>query len=214
MNNIQFYKNKNLLLFDLETTGLPHTPKFNEYYNYIENDKYDSSRIVSIAWCILKDFPNNEDITCKHYIRKIDSNIIISNSHIHGITNDIATKNGIELSTIFDEFIKDLNDVDILVAHNIKFDYNILLNELYRLKPSTNTYLEIVLNYKNKLLCTCELFKKICNKRMYNGMLKFPKLTEVYQFFFNNLPEISHSANHDVTNLAKILLHHSKLSNI
>ena len=53
-NNMNKYKGKNLLIFDLETTGLPITPRFGEYYNYIENDKYNSSRIVSIAWSIIK----------------------------------------------------------------------------------------------------------------------------------------------------------------
>ena len=54
--------NKSVFIFDTETTGLPErvphttwgTP--GEYWLYSMNDKYDKSRIVSVAWSLSKQF--------------------------------------------------------------------------------------------------------------------------------------------------------------
>ena len=54
---IDFLKGKNVFVFDTETTGLPaKTDKWGTYWDYKMSDKYDSSRIVSIAWASLKKF--------------------------------------------------------------------------------------------------------------------------------------------------------------
>ena len=68
--------NKNVLFFDLETTGLPtfreHSTGKNKYYAFNQNKYYDSSRIVSIAWCLIEEFTAEklEDPTINYTIRK------------------------------------------------------------------------------------------------------------------------------------------------
>ena len=43
------------LIIDTETTGFPITKGFNKYYDPIDHNKYDSARIVQIAWKVLGD---------------------------------------------------------------------------------------------------------------------------------------------------------------
>lgn len=188
---------KNILVFDIETTGLPITPSFGKYYDYKQNDKYDSSRILSIAWCLVENYPNKIN-NIKTFIRKID--IKITNSHIHGITNEIVN-NGQEFDFIFDQFYDDLIKSDYILAHNVDFDRSILLNELYR---NNHKCLDILLN-KEKL-CTGKIFTPICNLKRYNGELKMPKLSELYYFLFNTLPINQHDAAYDVLTLIHIIM--------
>jgi DNA polymerase III epsilon subunit-like protein len=57
---IDFLKNKNVFIFDTETTGLPaKSIKWGTYWDYRMNDKYDSCRIVSIAWSSIHNFNKN-----------------------------------------------------------------------------------------------------------------------------------------------------------
>ena len=44
-----------VIVFDTETTGLPITKGFNNYYSYKELEKYNSSRLLSICWQVYKD---------------------------------------------------------------------------------------------------------------------------------------------------------------
>ena len=46
------------LFIDLETTGLPKTKGFNNWYNYTELDKYESSRIIELGIIITEDNGN------------------------------------------------------------------------------------------------------------------------------------------------------------
>ena len=63
MSIIEFLQNKNVFVFDTETTGLPEkTQKWGTYWDYSLNDKYESARIVSIAWASIKNFDKNKTI--------------------------------------------------------------------------------------------------------------------------------------------------------
>ena len=113
-----------MLVLDIETTGLPQTKGFGNYYNPKEINKYNSSRIVSIA--LLND--NME----KYSIIK-PNDFTIKNSHFHGITQENAVKNGISLKDFFNpSILQEIENSDIILGHNIDFDINVLLSELYR----------------------------------------------------------------------------------
>ena len=59
------------LIFDIETTGLVKCEKFNLYPHFSDNEKYDTSRIVQIAWVVLD--INFKTIDKKSYIIKKDN---------------------------------------------------------------------------------------------------------------------------------------------
>jgi hypothetical protein len=54
----------------------------------------------------------------------------IKNSHIHGITHELADKYGMEISNVLKIFAKFIDETDYIIGYNIFFDINIMLNEL------------------------------------------------------------------------------------
>lgn len=99
---------------------------------------------------------------------------IISKSaiDIHGITQDYAETHGENISDVLNNFKQNLQEVEILVAHNINFHLNVILSECHR-----NGYEDIVeiINQKQKK-CTMELGKLLLGE--------YPKLDDLYFYLF------------------------------
>ena len=140
---IGFLEGKNVFVFDTETTGLPDRVPggkwgtTSEYWSYTMNSKYENSRIVSIAWAFVQSFDklvlDREQI--HHFIRYPEGFDSIPTTHIHGISYELATNEGIPFNDIFENcgLYEKLIHSDYIIAHNVNFDIHILLNELYRL---------------------------------------------------------------------------------
>lgn len=189
-----------LFFFDLETTGLPRTVDFYTYYPYKELAYYENSRIVQIAVVVYERISNEFVKIAEHdYIIK-PNNFEIKNSNIHGIEQKTADFAGIEFTQAIEFLRKDLESADLLIAHNIKFDKNVLLSELYR-----NKLLQDCKTIESTpIFCTSESCKDITNiKYKGSSRLKQPKLIELYEFLFNNVPDNLHNALQDTRVLAK-----------
>ena len=236
---IDFLEGKNVFVFDTETTGLQDRVPgakwgtTSEYWNYTINEKYERSRIVSIAWAFVRSFDKvvvgNE--TIQHYIRYPDGFNDIPTTHIHGISFETALRQGIPFCDIFENcgLYENLMRVDYIVAHNVNFDVHILLNELHRLDTDNATNaIRHILNLLSlgRCICTGELGKDIC-KLEYKSKFKpnvsnqdtdikldtnkkfkrykMPKLVELYKHFYGCEFEDSHSAEGDVRALLKCL---------
>ena len=145
------------LIFDVQTTGLP-LKKGKQFCFFQDLSKYDSSRIVSIAWIICDD--NHTIIDKQYFIIKPD-NFIIPQSSI------IANESGIT----FVEAIKhlDYSNIKLVVSHNIDFDINILLSETFRYKLHDLTAFLV----KTQKYCT-----------MKNNGVPFMKLSKLYQTYY------------------------------
>ena len=135
-STIEFLTDKNIFVFDTETTGLPEkSTKWGTYWDYKLNDKYDSSRIVSIAWSSIKNFDRNNIDTninnINHHIRYPEGFNSIETTHIHGISLSDALQNGKPFGYILSTYGlgNALLNSEYIVAHNVGFDYNLLLNE-------------------------------------------------------------------------------------
>lgn len=168
-----------ILVLDTETTGLPKVRSWNSYYDPKDFEKYDSSRIVSIA------FVNGE--YQKYHIIK-PSNFKVDAVEIHGITQEIAEKEGITLYDFFtdDNFMRKLIQCDNIVGHNINFDIYVLCSELYR--HSLDDIANIIFA-KNR----------VCSKQMgkeYLKMMRYPSLVELYYTLFQKEFE-AHNALED-----------------
>ena len=208
-------KGKNVLVLDIETTGFPFRKKGyfenidNAYYDYKLNSKYDSSRIVEIAWSYIENYDKskiNKD-NIKTFIRKPVDFKEIPNSDFHGITMDQAKKEGKMLSKILKEdgLSDALLNCDYIVGHCVSFDIYILLNELYRMKfnkviDRLKTFLDT-----DKLVCTAKIGKTICQIPTPFGNLKLPKLEELYKHYYKKNPDNSHRSHYDVKSLLEIL---------
>lgn len=183
-----------IAFLDLETTGLPKTISFNEYYSYTQTRHYDRSRIVQIGMVIV-DYENDESkVVAEHDYIIRPNGFQIANSHIHGITQAIAEEKGIGFIPAMDKIQNDLIGCDVLIAHNIIFDKNVLLSELHRYGLSELVYKVNMM----KEFCTSKGCTDVTKIR-YN-MLEFkqPKLIELYKFLFKKEPANLHNAINDV----------------
>ena len=189
-----------VIVFDTETTGLPITKGFNNYYSYKELEKYNSSRLLSICWQVYED---TQLVSNNYFIINTSDFTIDNNSkscEINGITQEIALEKGIDIKEVFTKLAADLINIERLVAHNINFDVNIILSELYR-NNSLNT---IKLLLSKNLYCTMINGKNIAKVTFKNSTnIKLPKLIELYKHFYNEEFQDAHNAEADVYACAK-----------
>jgi len=177
-----------LLVFDTETTGLPEKgAKINELNRW--------PYIIQLSY-ILYDTENNYVLDIRDSIIKLQKNIKIDSvsENIHKISMDISQEKGIDIKNILTSLSSVINNCDIIIGHNINFDKNIVSVELAR-----NNMNNIFQN-KN-FYCTMRGSKNICKIPInINGkdMYKYPKLVELYKFYFNHEPENLHNSMYDV----------------
>ena len=185
----------NKIIFDTETTGIPERKGFNKYFHPSQIERYNSSRIVEIAYIILD--KNNNEVKNYTTIIKPD-NFFIENSNIHNITQDKAEKEGICFKHMISLFYGDLKNCDTLIAHNLNFDINILLSECYRY-GFKNIIDEI--NLKNQY-CTMLKGKSI----LFENDSKYPKLIELYNHIYSEQFNQIHNALDDCIKCQKCYL--------
>jgi DNA polymerase III epsilon subunit-like protein len=199
-----------ILIFDTETTGLPKSRTLDG------SNLHLWPYIVQFSYIIL-DISSNEITNVKDAIIKIPSNIIImeETSKIHGITNEITAEKGISIEIIMDEFFSDIVDIDLIVAHNLSFDLNMIKCELLRLIKENdnadkyNRYFNEIVNFK-KMYCTMQESIDLCNieAKYKNGnkYIKFPKLIELYEKLFKTTPTKLHNSLNDVAVCARCFM--------
>ena len=152
-------------VFDTETSGLPKA----RMPNFRDADAYSTCRIVSIAWTVLDtDFK----VKSKGYflVKPLDFVIPESATAIHGITNEQALNSGYVFRDVLKTIRNDLIECNELVAHNLSFDFGVLLHECHRLKDEHM----INLLFKMERKCTMLIGKKQL------ALKKMPRLGELY----------------------------------
>lgn len=201
-----------ILVFDTETTGLPQS-KF-----ISPSTLHQWPHIVQFSY-IIYDTSLNDIIVTKDHIIKLPENISIpqETSNIHGITNDISQRNGVQLNNVLSEFFYFLRGVDILIGHNVEFDINMIKVELLRIINKNDLLqehrlsqeqikfykyeLHFLTNFKN-ICCTLKESIKFCNIQLIdkngNSYLKYPKLIELHEKLFNKLPTNLHNSFNDI----------------
>jgi DNA polymerase III epsilon subunit-like protein len=182
---------KTIFLFDLETSGLPATIKFNQYYPYTSNMHYDSSRILQISYCIFHIGDPTPPTFITSFRKPEGFDISPKSSEIHGLKNEFLEKFGVPFRTIVDSgILTDIEKCDYVMSHNTDFDINILCNELYRINCKIPRQL---LDPKN-IVCSCKLTNYTKLKTLYESTVSDSE-TEV-RF---------HDATEDVRALYKII---------
>lgn len=115
------------IAWDTETTGLPGVrtpPTLKNLHNY------DTCRIVSLA--AVKFSSRGRELASFHRIIKPDG-YQVSATEVHGITHEYAMEHGTPFREVFRDFMDFVGSVDTLVAHNSRFDENVLISETLRL---------------------------------------------------------------------------------
>jgi DNA polymerase III epsilon subunit-like protein len=177
-----------LLFLDTETTGFPKD------YKAPVSDVKNWPRLVQIAW-LLTDVSGNEVKCAEHIIRPNGFTIPTDASRVHGITTEIAMKAGADLKLVLDAIAKDLSSATVLIAHNIRYDENILGAEFLRM------------GYPNHIetkprKCTMQSSTNFCRISGPYGY-KWPKLEELYGKLFREDFDDAHDALADVKACAK-----------
>lgn len=201
-------KKTNLVIFiKIETSGLPlkKSGYDSSFYKFTELDKYDSSRLIGISWSIC-DFKGNQQ-TLRHYYIK-PNGFSVTNSDIHGITQKFLEKKGVDIKQVFNQLETDLVDnIKVLVAHNMEFDYNIVMSEIHRLGNKNQ-----LINKMEKLekACTAQQTRdilKLPTKSVYGNSYKLPKLSELYEWCFKKTLTNDHDLENNVIHLRDIFFH-------
>jgi len=175
------------LVFDTETTGLPlRGARENEL------EKWSGCRLVQIAWELFKD-DKRESAEC-YTIIPDGYTIPESASKIHGITTEMASRDGKSMFYALMKFHYALSKADVLVAHNIEFDYKLVAAEYFRLLGRVPDKLQQV-----RQVCTM--------KRWTKPGGRWPKLGVLYTELFGRPAENCHQADTDVRYCAEIYFH-------
>lgn len=183
-----------IFVFDLETTGLPLQPSEWNYYPYTYLEKYDVSRIVSIAWEVYN-MMGQKISECFKIVKTTQPNTDEA-SKIHGITLERMEKDGIDLAEIIPMLFEDLKRCTVVVAHNIPFHATVLSSEMHR-----GGYNNIVEELQKKFLyCT------MTHGREKMRPKKFPTLEELHVTLFNRKGRSTdvHQTNEDASITARI----------
>lgn len=174
------------LIFDTETTGLPKN------YKAPISDTDNWPRCIQIAWQ-LHDAMGNR-IENQDFLVKPDGfNIPFDAEKIHGISTELAEKEGKNLEEVLYLFNEALAKAKFIVGQNVGFDVNIMGAEFFRKKIKSQLS-------KKPVLDTCTeataLLCKLPGGR--GGKFKLPTLTELHNYLFQQPFAEAHNATADV----------------
>jgi DNA polymerase-3 subunit alpha len=174
------------LIFDTETTGLP------KRYDAPISDTNNWPRCVQIAWQLHDEM--GKLIEHQDYLVKPDGfNIPYDAEKIHGISTELADKEGVDLNEVLEKFNLALSKTKFIVGQNLSFDLNIMGCEFFRLGIESPMSSLPVLDTCTE---TTAALLKLPGGR--GGKFKLPTLTELHLYLFNKPFSEAHNATADV----------------
>ena len=184
-----------ILFFDTETDGLPI-----EYPDNGSIAPEDWPHIVQLAW-LMTDDVGSVLSSGSRIIQPLGFTIPEDAVAVHGITTEYALEHGEPRKKVMTKFRNVLNKANLIVAHNIVFDANVVAAEMAR------SGLACDIMYKNAF-CTMVGTTDLCKLPFPNdvspyGNYKWPKLTELHQFLFGKDFSGAHDALADVRATAR-----------
>ncbi len=174
------------LIFDTETTGLPKN------WNSPITDGDNWPRAIQIAWQLHDNMGNLLDHQ-DYLIRPDGFDIPYDAERIHGISTELAMRDGFPLAEVLGKFKAALGETKFVVGQNVGFDIKIMGAEFHRLDMQ-NQLQEL------PVLDTCtETTAQLCQiPGGRGGKMKLPTLTELHEYLFNTPFAEAHNATADV----------------
>lgn len=179
-----------VLFFDTETTGLPvcSSAGFKMLHNWPD--------VVQLAYTT----SDSDEIVCE-YLKPTQA-LHPEAVKVHGITQAYLDEHAQDPRAVFERFLEVCGRCDILCAHNLSFDYKVILAQLFRLDMDNGPLVD------KQRYCT---MRKSCNlvrlkPRLLHGKLlfKYPKLQECAEAFAITTDGDYHDARTDVDVLKKL----------
>lgn len=174
------------LFFDTETTGLPRN--YNAPTTDLEN--WSAARLVQIGW-ILEDDRRGILSQANIIVRPEGFVIPKEASNVHGITTDVALRDGVSCKYAVYYFLGAARLADILVGHNVPYDKSVVGSELVR--QWGKDYIQDMRTVDTMKSSTD--FCQIPGARGY----KWPKLIELHNKLFGCDFEDAHDAFADIS---------------
>ena len=184
------------LIFDSETSTFP-SPK-------LAANHPNQARIVQLAWTLLDE--QFKERACFNSLIRIPSSVRIHEGakKAHGISEEDCRKYGVDASVALQPFFDLRSNCKVLVAHNIKFDHQLMEIEhtlIYGVKYGDAT----------EHFCTMEAMTDICklpfaatSRQSFGKEYKWPTLQEAHQYAFGYQFEGAHDALADVRATARL----------
>jgi DNA polymerase III epsilon subunit-like protein len=186
---------KLVLIFDTETTGLipKHTVPLDE-----------QPYVLQLSY-IVYDVETNRVIKVADFIIRPPDHVVIQPliTEITGITRELCDSQGVPIDVALREFYEDYLRCDLIVAHNIEFDSEMIRIEIMRNLDLETTGCPLIktlfpLDNSKPTYCTMIHGRKLCNiqRTAASGRIwiKPPKLEELYERLFGEKPQNLHNA--------------------
>lgn len=158
-----------------------------------------TGNIIEIGWIVTdkelnvlkqQNFLINGDFEISEFIKNLT-----------GISKEKTISDGVPLQTAFESLYEDIVKCQFIVAHNVVFDYNMIIteiNNLFKDKEKEKNELEHYLNiFKSKIrLCSRYILQRECRER---GLVPTNyKLQTLYNYLIDSEQSQSHRAIDDV----------------
>lgn len=158
-----------LLIFDTETTSLK------------------PGQICQLSYITIDASKKTQETTGHNFFFAVEE-VDPSAQAIHGFSaeNLYDLSNGLYFEDSCEEFLKDFEEADFIIGHNVNFDIRFLKHELDGL----------CIDYEPKnVFCTMQYYRDICKIPKSNGEIKNPKLEEVIDYLGVTKDQISKKAD-------------------
>jgi DNA polymerase III epsilon subunit-like protein len=194
------------VVIDTETSGVPLYIGFNVPACPDNTKAYNMARIIEIG-AVISDSDGNELSRFRQLVNPTGNYAMSPQAeNVHGISKEHLAEHGVGTELMLTQIAHILSTYEsvgrcVLVGHNIRFDWSVLLSEAIR---ANHKRLINVLRYM-PTHCTMMTSTRLCGLRRKNGSPKWPKLCELYQQLFPDDPpvQILHSALDDALVTAK-----------
>lgn len=185
------HTHRKALVLDTETTGFP-ARRGSQPYNFHD---FDDARMIELGYAVV-------DVLTGETVREVNLLVDhpevteITNTHIHGIEHETVRAHGVSVHTALECLFTDLEEVDVIVAHNLEFDAKIIKAEAFRAGRR-----DLVYAFRAKpAVCTMQWAARVFD------WAKYPKLVELHDHLFDAPYEQTHRALDDVRACVKCYL--------
>jgi len=192
-----------ILCYDTETTGIIRS---NDYTH--PNNPF----LASIA-ALLYDTAAHKVVSSFNAMVQPAGWVMPEEAHaVNGLSTEYLNTVGLPVSVVLPAFIALAAKADLIVAHNVEFDTKVISAALWRNMDEEGELVEkamhgVISNWAFRpSLCTMKKSRDIVKAQTKSGKIKYPKLTEAYEFFFNKPLDRAHSANADAVAVLEIYL--------
>ena len=188
------------LFFDTETNGKAIS------FSAPASDSDNWPRITQLAWQLYD--ADEKLINEKSHLIKPDGWVVPKEKFFtdNNMSTERCEEFGVPLAEVISDFLKDMNQSEHLIAHNINFDLPVIDSEFIRLK--------ITPEKRPNKFCTMLESVSFCKLPGYYGKYKWPSLIELHAKLFKEEFSSAHDALGDVKACSKSFFELKKLGHI